>query len=60
MAKRMFLNQLNTRDVKACVEFYKKLGFVEDPGFEQKEGAPVQSGHRLRGQDGRRRGRRRR
>ncbi len=41
MAKRMFLNQLNTRDAKACVEFYKKLGFVEDPGFKQKEGAPV-------------------
>ncbi len=41
MAKRMFLNQLNTKDPKACVEFYKKLGFVEDPGFNQKPGAPV-------------------
>jgi len=41
MAKRMFLNQLNTKDPKACVEFYKKLGFVEDPGFNQDEGAPV-------------------
>jgi catechol 2,3-dioxygenase-like lactoylglutathione lyase family enzyme len=41
MAKRMFLNQLNTRDRNACVEFYKKLGFVEDPGFNQKPGAPV-------------------
>jgi catechol 2,3-dioxygenase-like lactoylglutathione lyase family enzyme len=41
MAKRMFLNQLNTKDPKACVEFYKKLGFVEDPGFNQKQGAPV-------------------
>ena len=41
MAKRMFLNQLNTRNPKACVEFYKKLGFVEDPGFNQKQGAPV-------------------
>ncbi len=41
MAKRMFLNQLNTKDPKACVEFYKKLGFAEDPGFNQKPGAPV-------------------
>src|SRR5579863_5019928 len=41
MAKRMFLNQLNTKNPKACVEFYKKLGFVEDPGFRQKPGAPV-------------------
>jgi catechol 2,3-dioxygenase-like lactoylglutathione lyase family enzyme len=41
MAKRMFLNQLNTKDPQACVQFYRKLGFVEDPGFKQKEGAPV-------------------
>lgn len=41
MAKRMFLNQLNTKNPAACVEFYKKLGFVEDPGFNQKPGAPV-------------------
>ncbi len=41
MAKRMFLNQLNTKDPRACVEFYKKLGFIEDPGFNQKPGAPV-------------------
>src|SRR5579885_18237 len=41
MAKRMFLNQLNTKDPTACVEFYKKLGFIEDPDFNQKPGAPV-------------------
>ena len=41
MAKRMFLNQLNTKDPKLCVEFYKKLGFVEDPGFNFTPEAPV-------------------
>lgn len=41
MAKRMFLNQLNTKDPRRCVEFYKKLGFVEDPGFNFLPDAPV-------------------
>jgi catechol 2,3-dioxygenase-like lactoylglutathione lyase family enzyme len=41
MAKKFFLNQLNVRNPKATIEFYKKLGFVDEPGFNQKEGAPV-------------------
>ena len=40
MAKKFFLNQLNVRDRQRSLEFYKALGFVEDTGFNQKEGAP--------------------
>jgi catechol 2,3-dioxygenase-like lactoylglutathione lyase family enzyme len=41
MPKRWWLNQINTEQPEAILSFYKKLGFVEDPGFDLRPGAEV-------------------
>jgi catechol 2,3-dioxygenase-like lactoylglutathione lyase family enzyme len=41
MIKRWWLNQINTEQPEQIMDFYKRLGFVEDDGFDLRAGAEV-------------------